>query len=345
MGKYISALKFVIASLREASQVPGPSYDTPLKLADGSEKPLDVYLPGKRSRPLGTILVIHGMSPRGYRDPRIISVCRSLATAGFRVLATHFPEIANLKIDPLTAPHIQETVDAICNRPDICPRRRLSIFTASFSAGMALIVAAKEESASRIRALCTIGTLSSMESTTRYLLGQPEMDIYGTMICLANFVKYSVGNKKKLIQAFHLTALDNSFQPGAPQLPAHLETLSAADQKLYERFFNEAEFRLEHFEIMKEPVLKDFEDFKLLKYPDHLQAAVTLIHGQDDKVIPASESEILYNRLQKLGIESRLDITPLISHGDHTFTPAQIPSIFSFIGSMAHFFKNARDPG
>ena len=83
--------------------------------------------------------------------------------------------------------------------------------------------------------------------------------------------------------------------------------------------------------------------YSIIPYLDGLKAKTTLIHGCDDKVIPPSESMILYSRLKTLGIDCRLEITPLISHGASSFTPGVVPKAFSLIGAFAHFFKNATD--
>ena len=74
---------------------------------------------------------------------------------------------------------------------------------------------------------------------------------------------------------------------------------------------------------------------------DSLRAAVALVHGADDRVIPPSESVMLHRRLRECKKKSRLSLTPAISHGDTALTASMIPGLFDLTGTFAFFFKHA----
>ena len=337
-----AATAFMIRNQLGLYKVAEPAYSLSLVGPRRRTFQTDIYIPPGRT-PVGTILFIHGMSLRGHRDPRIVETCRNLASQGFRVVAALFEEIAALGMDPKSIDHMADCVRALCAASEICPGGRLSIFAPSFSGGMALVVAAKPDIADRVNALCTIGPPGHLHSALHHLFAGHDMDDYGRMIVLWNFGHLVLGRRSKLLRAFQLAAIDNTFDPPPAQLPAYLDSLGKKDRELFERFRSSAEFRLQQLDAM---IKKDPRSAKELDFAERmsgLRAAVTLIHGQSDPVIPASESVDLQRRMQAMGLDVRLAITPLITHGDSAVTPAMLLQLPPLIGAFAHFFRNAAD--
>ena len=75
----------------------------------------------------------------------------------------------------------------------------------------------------------------------------------------------------------------------------------------------------------------------------NLKAAVALIHGKEDKVVPASESRQLHRMLKESGKEVRLTITPLLSHGDQNSVLGSLHHVPGLIAGFGFFFRKARN--
>ena len=340
MQHYQSAIKLIMRNMTGRHTVKGPPREIRISIPSG-EKPADAYEP-LEARPHGTIMLIHGMTLRGQRDPRLQSLCRALAGSGYITISPNFADVAALEVRCETIQDVIETAREVCEDKRLCPTGRLSLFAPSFSGGMALIAAAHPTLAARVNSVCTIGTLGHIDSTLQHLLGRENIDYYGMNIMFKNFLRYSVGDKRELIKAFDLAARDGSHEPETLQLPAHLETMTREDRELFERLRNEPALRLEHLERILPKMTDVIDAFSIVTQIDGMRAAVTLIHGEGDLVIPPSESRFLHERFTELGVTSRLEITPLVSHGHTNFSLSMIPKAIRLLSAFAHFFKYAR---
>ena len=339
MSSSLTALRFIYKQLTEKHKVPEIVQEIEIQLSDTSLK-ADLYMPPTQ-KVKGSVLLVHGMSLRGHRDPRVINSARSIAGCGFQVIAPNYPEIARLEITGDTIVNIRESLEYMCSQPQLNTHGKVSVFTPSFSAGMALIAVAHPGVAQNISTICCIGPPGTINGTLEFCLGQRDIDEYAAMIIMKNFAAHALGNKKKVIRAFELAAHDVSWQPAAIQLPDHLKTMSSSELEMFHKCHKSPEYRLSLLPGMLKGITDLQEQMDILKHIQGIKAPVTLIHGRDDKVISAQESINIHERLQELAIESRLEITPLISHGDSRLHLADIPKIFHLLGAFRHFFKNA----
>ncbi len=338
MRYHMKAMRFMLGNL--GNRATHSTRDTiALKLRNGGEIPADVYFP--RGRPIGTILFVHGMAFRGARDPRVMSSCRNFCRVGFIVAAPQFDEIARLEIREYSMDKIQDSVHALCAMPEICPDGQVSLFVPSFSAAMGINVASRPETAPLIKAICSLGGPADMETTLEFFMSKKEADTYGLMISLYNFAHRALGNKKRIIQAFKFRAVDNSADPPPPTLPRHLETMSRRERVIFDRVLTDPEYRRK---LLVKIIRKDkpvIDAFTPRLHLDGILAPITLIHGKDDNVIPAAESEQLRDELTRRGMPVYLEVTPLISHGDSQMTPAMLPRVFTLMAAFADFLRNA----
>jgi acetyl esterase/lipase len=72
-----------------------------------------------------------------------------------------------------------------------------------------------------------------------------------------------------------------------------------------------------------------------------LQAPVFLLHGEDDRVVPSSESRVLAERLRRAGVDVDLVITPLLSHGNTAIGPRALLHAPTLVRGLARFLGNA----
>jgi pimeloyl-ACP methyl ester carboxylesterase len=341
MQNYFNALRFIIGC-----QFPGHKNIDVSNIVlpiDGDFLNAFVYqkVDGK---PRGTILAVHGMSVMGNRDPRFVNVCKALAHCGYVVVSPLYPEIEEFLIKLETVDAIAKTIQCLTENHALCPSGKISIFSASFSAGMSIIAATQPETRELVRSICAVGTYCNAETSVNFLLGRQDNDEYGRFIILRNFIHHSIGLSDDLSEALRVAILDNGHCRENPELPALLSTMPDDVQLMFTRLRTDASYRRHHWKMACSPshgvgdILKRLSALSTISY---MRAAVALVHGADDRVIPSSESVILHRRLRESNKRSRLSLTPVISHGDVAITVSMIPALFNLTGTFAFFFRHA----
>ncbi|MFH0976346.1 MAG: prolyl oligopeptidase family serine peptidase [Spirochaetota bacterium] len=288
-----------------------------------------------------TILAIHGMSPLGADDPRFISACKSLSGCGYIVVAPHIESIRNLQIDPSAIDQIISIINTITDNKYICPEGRLSVFAASFAGGLALIASCNENIAQKISSICLIGSFSSMEKSIYYLLSNQDSDDYGRLIILKNFLKYSINVSDEIYKALDIAISDNFLCREFPDLPGFLNTMPLKDYDIFIRLMNDPYFRQYHWDRIKKN--RDFEQI-LDKVNSEttfnkISASILIMHGVNDKVIPALESIRLYNELRRTQVRTKLILSPLLSHSEMKINVNVIPAVADLLKGMSFFFS------
>jgi hypothetical protein len=297
----------------------------------------------ENSKPRGTILAVHGMSVMGNRDPRFVTVCKALAHCGYLVVSPLYPEIEKFLIKEETVYTIAKTIQSLAKNSALCHTGKISIFSASFSAGMSIIAATQPVTSELVRSICAVGTYCNVETSVDFLLGRQDNDEYGRLIILRNFIHHSIGPSDDLSEALRVAILDNGHCRENPELPALLGTLPRGVRRMFTRLRTDASYRWYHWKRACSPsksVNGMMKRLSALSTIDSLRATVALVHGFDDRVIPSSESVILHRRLRECNKRSRLSLAPVISHGDAAITVSMIPALFDLTGTFAFFFKH-----
>ena len=139
------------------------------ELDDGDALQARYYLPAS-GRPVGSMLLAHGMHFLGPLDPRIDRFCRILANAGFAVLAPHLPSFMALQPRPTVISRFAHALRLLQRQPEVPARRRPGVFSISFGSLPALRLAADPDTAHEIGGLVIFGGYADWEATTRYIL-------------------------------------------------------------------------------------------------------------------------------------------------------------------------------
>jgi len=267
---------------------------------------LRAYRYGKNLR--GAVLIVHGMTLRGIDDPRMENLGRAFASLGFAAYAPEFPEVAALRIVEHTSAQIAEAGRWIAETE----KQRIALFSASFSAGLSLVASCRDLP-HLLTAVCTVGTLGSADTTLEFLLGQEGIDDYGTLIVLWNFISMP----EKVREALFVAAADNGLERIPGELPAFRATMTAEEAALFDRFRRDRAFRMDRWHAFANT--QQYRDLHAqispLPHVKDVPFRTVLIHGAEDNVIPASESETLASAFANAGSDVRALVTPLISHG------------------------------
>ncbi|XDD55230.1 alpha/beta hydrolase family protein [Leptospira sp. WS4.C2] len=304
----------------------------------------DCYL--AKSQSLGTIITINGLAPLGNRDPRFIIVNRSLNNLGYTVVSPFFDEICDYKISLRNIDDIKDSILFISGQKDLCPSGKVSIFAPSFSGSLSLIAVSDKQIVDRMNTICAIGAFAHADEIIGNLFADQSLDEYGRMILLLNFLPLSIGENKSLFKAIKLAILDNYFKYKDNLLEPHFSKMKKVDRDFFENLKYDKDFRMKHWDIILKKSGKDRELLSALSVTNHINSLslpILLIHGLKDDVVPATESAMLHAELVARGVECKLCITNLISHGDTGFSLKTLLEVPKLISSFSFFFRKAYD--
>jgi pimeloyl-ACP methyl ester carboxylesterase len=275
---------------------------------------LDVYTP---PRPRGTIVGVHGMSTLGTQDPRWVSAMRSLAAAGYRVVAPRFDDIAALQIHGGQPAQITSAVRAVRADLALCPTGKLGLFAVSFSGAITLHAAANETLRNHITAVCLVGTYGQMDRQLEWMFDQVADDPYALVLVLANYLP-RVEPGLQDARAGLLRAAEALRRDGRACPLAHLGPLPDATRGRITSLLRERRERMGLLAAIQTGCADDIAAIDPRPVLRPLRAPVTLLHGRDDPVIAPEQSALLGHAIVLAGGDADVAITPLISHGDRT---------------------------
>ncbi len=283
-----------------------------------------------------TVICVHGMSVRGYRDPRIINVGHALAAMGYRSVIPSYPEIQDLRIDPTSSDRIADDIGRLADESGY----PVGLFTASFSGGLSLIAAAKPSVADRVSAMLVVGSYAHVDSTLDFFLHREKMDPYGLFIILKNFLPF-LNEPEALLKAFDTAARDDGFQRTERELGPYLQSQPESIREHYRRYIEDGAFRLQQWQKINSipEALHIFESMDVLRVAKGLKAALCLLHGAHDIVIPPEESLLLKKTLEKQ-VPLSLTITSIIDHGNVKVGLSMAREMVSLIQTFALFFRS-----
>lgn len=349
MSPRLRALCFLLASatgragrIARRTQVLGTAVD---------RFPADVYEAGPSS--VGTVLFVHGMTRHGHRDPRQVAACRALARTGLRVVAPCFEEIAAPRVEVGSLARLGRAIEAVAADPGLAPGGRIALFGASFSASLCLLAATRAEIARHVGVICALGPYADLHACLSHVMGGApveggraggrDVDRYGRMVIFRSLLHRVLGPIPQVESALAVALADDSLRRARPLLPSTLARLDPEAREIVGRVLADPAW----CRAMAPRVLAASADLvvelDLLPRADQVGCPVVLLHGRDDDVIPASESRALYARLVSAGVPCRLEVTPLLSHGDQQWGPRSAGPALRLVDALAWYL--ARVPG
>jgi dienelactone hydrolase len=307
------------------------------------------YLPaGTVRRPL---IVVSGVHPDGIDDPRLVHFARSLAAVGFAAVTPELPGLFDFEIGPDATDLIEDvTIWAASHHDFGAAEPGVGLAGISFSGGLAIVAAGRPAVRDRVAFVLSIGGHGDLLRTLDTLAGgiltdtaDAETDAFGLAIVLASVAprvveEEQVAPLREWARTF-LTAGHMAFDdPRRGEMFAEAERLErglpeparwfarrarAADSASLRRHL------LQHVrELAGDPALS----------PERAappSAAVYLLHGADDPVIPPGESVRLAEHL-RAHTRVHVLVTPLLSHADieNALTARNALDVVGFLASM-----------
>ena len=293
------------------------------------------------------ILLVPGVHAAGIDEPRLINFAREIAATGHPVLTAELTDLTRYQITPRTTDMIEDAAEwATQYWARVMPARdrAAAIMGISFGGGLSIVAASRM--GGRVGWVLSFGGHGDLPRTLRYLCTgiladgrvRPPHD-YGVVIILLGVADRLVPAEQveplrqgilAFLNASHLDMVDKTragleFERAkklAETLPEPARTFMAWVNTRDVAHLGPA--LLPHVAAMgDDPALSPVRN-------PAPSAPVYLLHGADDNVIPAAESEMLAADLRARGGRVTQLSTPLITHAevDH---PPEVGEIWRLI--------------
>ena len=294
------------------------------------------YVPAAQGRPRQTVLLVSGLHPAGIDEPRLIHLSRTLAESNVLVVTPDIPELSRFDITTRVTDRIEAAAVWLAVESGFAPDGRIGLMGVSFSGGLAVVAAGRPSLRGRLRYVFSFGGHDDLRRVLDYFCAEGVGDRSDETVPPGAPHDYGV--------AIALLAVADHLVPPA-QLTDFQEAvrrflwasyLDRTDKDRAEREFAAVRaFALAMPEpsatLLRYVNARDVAQLgpRLRTYVgEYVEAAglsparsplpgvpVFLLHGRDDTVVPAAESERLAERLRGHA-PVRLLQTELISHAD-----------------------------
>ncbi|MCC7428427.1 MAG: RNA methyltransferase [Alphaproteobacteria bacterium] len=311
-----------------STETPPPTRQALALARAGRSLVADLYLPSEP--PAAALVLAPGLSPDGKDDARLVALARSLARARFVVLVPDLPQTRALRADAAEARLIADAALALAAHPANPRPGRVALAGISFAVGLVKMAALEPDAAPVISMVTGLGGYHSATAmvtfltTGRFRAGKDApwqegvVDPYG----LWAFVRGNAGRLTDRSDAILLAAIAERRMraPDAPVAPllARLGPQGRAVWALVENQDPAAVPAL--IAALPAPVASAIAALDLTGRPLGAVAHCSiLVHGEDDGVIPPTESVALAARLPRA--RTRLFLVPGFSHVDPRGVP------------------------
>lgn len=310
-----------------------PTHMVPTRYGNVAAK---FYMPdGETSR---AVLLVPGIHSMGIEEPRLTALAKDLAGTGVIVMTMALPDLQAYMITPRATDVIEDAVSWMAQRPNLAPDGRVGIVGISFAGGLSIVAAGRPAIRDRVAFILSFGGHGDLPRVMRYLATGQAPQVPG----LATHPPHDYG-----VSVILYGLADNGVVPSDQVaglregiktfLLASQLTLVSMDQA--NAMFTKAR---EMAKVMPEPsrtfmnyvndravgklgpALVPFLDqlgasdpaLSPQRAPDPPAAAIYLLHGDDDTVIPAAESALLNDYLRSKGANVHLLLSNLITHAE-----------------------------
>ena len=287
---------------RLKQRVSSPDRETLTYAVEGRDYVADLYHPPSPRR--GTLVLVHGLTDAGRRDPRLMDFTRTLARAGFTVLV---PELDGLRDFSVGLREVEGIADAVRHATETLPMagEGPALAAISFATGPALLAAMQPDIAHRVRFVIAVGGYYDLTDLLRYATtGEdrggaglrappPQRDLRWAMLQSQLHTLEDAEDRQRL------AALARRRLAGDEGPAPERADLGEQGRALLALVVNRDPARVASLLAALPPSLRDaFDALDLASRDlDALAARLVLVHGPDDRVIPVSHSRRLRDAL------------------------------------------------
>jgi acetyl esterase/lipase len=261
------------------------------------------YRPEGRAK--AVIVLLHGMHRLGIDEPRLVALARAVAETGFVVHTPELTRLAAYRLEEAEAERLGEIIGEIASREQAS---RVGVFGISFAGGLALLAASEPGVSAHVASICALGSYGDLVRVTHFYAGLGARSPsgtptpitphpYGIEILLRDALDHWAPEhlRDPLGELLRLS-LHDGFRE-ADELAKSLEPPWDARMRALLRGRPDALLQaaaLAHVERNTDALRAASPTGKL----GAIAPPVFLLHGIDDPVIPATESEHLAAELE-----------------------------------------------
>lgn len=287
-----------------------------------------VYEPARTIR--RTALLVGGLHAGGCDEPRLVAFARQLAASGLAVVTPHIPELSQFIITPALTDTIERAALFLAADARLAPDGRIGMMGVSFSGGLSLVAAGRPSLRGHVAYVFSFGGHDDLPRVLRYLCTgvvrgklRPPHD-YGVAIILLGVADRLVPADQvatlrdaigRFLRASYLDRVDKrQADDEFAALRALARTLPEPSATLLAYVNNRDVARLG---VCLLPYIGFYGNAAALSVSRSPKptAPAFLLHGTEDNVIPADESEYLSDDLRGT-TPARLLFTDLVSHAE-----------------------------
>jgi dienelactone hydrolase len=300
-----------------------------------------VYAPVGTARQ--TVLLVSGLHPAGIDEPRLVALARRLAEANVTVVTPEIPELSRFEIAPIVTDRIEQAAVWLAAESELAPTGRIGLMGISFSGGLAVVAAGRPSLRNHLLYVFSFGGHDDLRRVLEYFCTGIEHEAlaysrqepgatkairpphdYGLAIVLLNIVDHlvppeQVAPLREAVRRFLWASyLDRVDKPQAEREFAALRELARTLPEPAATLLGYVNNRdVTHLGPQLLPYIGFYVDAPALSPSRSPKPSVPvfLLHGRDDNVIPAVESQYLADRLRGQ-VPVRLLLTNLISHAE-----------------------------
>jgi dienelactone hydrolase len=294
------------------------------------------YLPGPGNI-TRTVVLSAGVNPRGLDEPRLAAFARSIAARGIAVVTPELPDLVDFRVTPRLTDEIEDTAHWVAGQARLAPDGHVGLVGISFSGGLSIVAAGRQQLRQDVAYVVSLGGHGDLPRTLQFLgtgrlpdgTPHPAHD-YGGVVVLHNVAgalvpPAQVDGLREGTRTYLLAS--TVYMTDKPRGLAMFERARQIEATLPEpartlmHDVNTRDTRSLGPQLL--PTIPAFASAPALS-PERSappRAPVFLLHGADDRVVPAAETVALAQWLTARGTTVRYLITPLISHAEVATAP------------------------
>ncbi len=315
-----------------------------------------------------TTLLVSGLHPSGIEEPRLVGLAAQLSASGIRVVTPDIPDLSQFAITPAITDSIEQAAGWLAGRPELAPDGKVGMMGISFSGGLSVVAAGRPSLQGHVAYVLSFGGHADLPRVLKYLctglepappdsvsplndlrldpasreLAQtPKPHDYGVAVILLGVADRvvppsQVAPLRTAVRRFLLaSALDSVDKSRAQQEFQALRAVAKAMPEPSATLLGYVNDRdVVHLGSRLLQWVGSYGDAPALSASRSPKpsAPVFLLHGIDDNVIPAAESQHLAAQLRG-ATPVRLLLSGLISHAE-----ADRPAHFGDVMELASFW-------
>jgi dienelactone hydrolase len=299
-----------------------------------------LYLPDRIRR---AIVLVAGVNALGIDEPRLYGLAQELAAVGFAVLTPELPDLQRYDITPRTTDMIEDAAVWLSKQPRLARDGRVGLVGISFAGGLSIVAAGRPALRDRAAFVFSFGGHSNFQRVLRFLCSgmepappapgngpAPSSEVYrrphdyGVVIVLLGGADRVVPPEQvdplraailTFLRASHYDLIDRRKAAAAFAEARELGDALPEPARTFMRQVNERD--VERLGRALLPFIEQAPHSPALS-PDQSPppaCPVYILHGADDNVVPAVESQWLGRHLEGR-TRVRVLLSRIITHAE-----------------------------